>query len=80
MPLRFSLYFTPGYGLQPYVPEFEPVMVNLQQLNDDALGTGVLVGAALKTLKYSLGNLRPYLVSILRAVSSLPMDGKNRAL
>ncbi len=31
------------------------------------------------TLKYSLGNLRSYLVEILRSATSLPMDAEHRA-
>jgi len=54
-------------------------MVNLQQMGDQSLQGSVMVQMALKTLRYSLGNLRPYLVEILGSVSSLPMDEKHRA-
>ena len=78
MPLRFSSYFAPDSDVKSYALDFEPVMVNIQQMDDDSLETGVIVGTALKTLKHSLGNLRPYLVPIFREVSALPMDEKNR--
>jgi hypothetical protein len=65
--------------LEPYIPEFHPVMVDLRQMEDRTLQGSVMVQMALKTLRYSLGNLRPYLVEILGSVSSLPMDEKHRA-
>jgi len=79
VPRNFSSYFVPEIGLEPYIPKFHPVMVNLQQMGDQSLQGSVMVQMALKTLRYSLGNLRPYLVEILGSVSSLPMDEKHRA-
>ena len=77
--MNFSSYFVPEDLLEPYIPEFHPVMVDLQQMEDQSLQGSVMVQIALKTLKYSLGNLRPYLVEILDSVSKLPMDDKHRA-
>jgi hypothetical protein len=65
--------------LAPYIPEFHPVMVSLQQVEDSNLQGRVMVQIALKTLKHSLGNLRSYLVEILRSATSLPMDAEHRA-
>jgi len=79
VPRNFSSYFVPEIGLEPYIPKFHPVMVDLQQMGDQSLEGSVMVQMALKTLRYSLGNLRPYLVEILGSVSSLPMDEKHRA-
>jgi len=79
LPLNFSSYFVPEDLLEQYIPKFHPVMVDLQQMEDQSLQGSVMVQMALKTLKYSLGNLRPYLVEILGSVSKLPMDEKHRA-
>ena len=79
LPLNFSSYFVPEDRLEPYIPEFDPVMVNLRQVEDRKLQGRVMVQIALKTLKYSLGNLRSYLVEILRSATSLPMDAEHRA-
>ena len=79
LPLNFSSYFVPEDRLEPYIPEFHPVMVNLRQVEDRKLQGRVMVQIALKTLKYSLGNLRSYLVEILRSATSLPMDAEHRA-
>ena len=79
LPLNFSSYFVPEDRLEPYIPEFHPVMVSLQQVEDRKLQGRVMVQIALKTLKHSLGNLRSYLVEILRSATSLPMDAEHRA-
>jgi len=79
LPLNFSSYFVPEDRLEPYIPEFHPVMVNLRQVEDRKLQGQVMVQIALKTLKHSLGNLRSCLVEILRSATSLPMDAEHKA-
>ncbi len=79
LPLNFSSYFVPEDRLEPYIPEFHPVMVNLQQMEDRKLQGRMMVQIALKTLKHSLGNLRSYLVEILGSATNLPMDAEHRA-
>ena len=77
-PLNFCSYFIAEDGLRPYIPEFHPVMVDLQQIEERSLQGSVMTQVALITLKHSLGNLRPYLEEILRRVLSEPMDERNR--
>ena len=60
LPLNFSSYFVPEDRLKPYIPEFHPVMVNLQQVEDRKLQGRVMVQIALKTLKAFSG--KPALV------------------
>ena len=79
LPLSFSSYFRPKHRLDLYIPDFQAVMFNLQQMEDRNLQGSVMVQVALKTLKYSLRSLRPYLVEMFRSVSTLPMDEKHRA-
>jgi hypothetical protein len=77
-PLNFCSYFIAEDGLRPYIPEFHPVMVDLQQIEESSLQGSVMTQVALITLKHSLGNLRPYLEEILRRVLSEPLDERHR--
>ena len=79
MPLDFSSYFLPEETLNPYIPTFRPVMIDLQAMEDRDFRGNRVIQAVLKTLKHSRKNLRLYLVEILRSVMAVPMDEKHRA-
>jgi hypothetical protein len=81
-PLDFSSYFSLKDRLDTLVsniPDFRPVMVDLRKMENRELRGSLLVQVALKTLKYSLGDLRPYLVEILRAAMDLPIGERRMA-
>ena len=79
MPLDFASYFAPAEELRSHIPDFRPVMIDLQSMEDLDFRGSKRIQAALKTLKYSRANLRAYLVEILRSLMAAPMDDKHRA-
>ena len=79
MPLDFSSYFVPLKELQPHVPAFRPVMIDLQAMEERDFRGSETIKAVLMTMKYSRRNLGAYLVEILRRVMSVPMDERHRA-
>jgi hypothetical protein len=78
-PLAFSSYVNVEEELDCYVPDFRPVMFNLQKVDLDLLIGGLTVKTALKAFKYALKGLRPHLGEIIKSLPNLPVDPKTRA-
>jgi predicted transposase/invertase (TIGR01784 family) len=78
LPLEFASYFVPAGELKPHIPAFQPVMVDLQAMEDHDFRGSKMIQAVLRTLKYSRENLPVHLVEILRGVLTVPMDEKHR--
>jgi predicted transposase/invertase (TIGR01784 family) len=78
-PLAFSSYLNRGKELESYIPDFRPLMFNLQDMDLDMLLGGLTVKTALKTFKYALKGLRPHLGEIIKSLPNLPVDPKTRA-
>jgi predicted transposase/invertase (TIGR01784 family) len=78
-PLAFSSYVNVEEELDCYVPDFRPVMFNLQNVDLDLLIGGLTVKTALKAFKYALKGLLPHLEEILQSIPNLPIDSKTRA-
>jgi hypothetical protein len=68
-----------GDELDSYIPDFRPVMFNLQEVDLDSLLGGLTVKTALKAFKYALEGLRPHLGDIFKSLPHLPVDPKTRA-
>jgi predicted transposase/invertase (TIGR01784 family) len=78
-PLNFASSVQANYELKAYVPDFQPVMFNLQTLDIRTLQGGIMFKIALKVIKYALKGLRPHLGEILESLSSLPIDPSSKA-
>ena len=78
-PLAFSSYVNAEEKLDYYVPDFRPVMFNLQKVDLDMLIGGLTVKTALKAFKYALKGLRPHLGEIIKSLPNLPVDPQTRA-
>jgi predicted transposase/invertase (TIGR01784 family) len=77
-PLAFASYLDAGEELDSFVPDFRPLMFNLQNADLDMLLGGLTVKTALKAFKYALKGLRPHLGDILKSIPNLPVDSKTR--
>jgi len=77
-PLDFSSYVTAGEELNSFVPDFQPVLFNVQKVDLDKLLGGLAVKTALKAFIYALAGLRPHLGEILNSLAHLPVDPKTR--
>jgi len=80
LPLDFVSYVEIGEELRSYIPSFQAVMFNLQQLGDVDLRGNLLFQAVIKTFKYALTQLGSYLGEILRNFSMVPFDDDHKAL
>ncbi|UCF97125.1 MAG: Rpn family recombination-promoting nuclease/putative transposase [Spirochaetaceae bacterium] len=77
-PVTFSSYLELKQNLRPYMPDFQVVLLDLQQTDDVDLKGAELFRAAMKIAKYARSQLKPHLGDILRAVSARPMDERHR--
>ena len=77
--LVFSSYIELKESLRAYVPDFEVILFDLQQTDEDELQGAVLFRTAMKIAKYASTHLQPHLGDILRAVSIGPMDERTRS-
>jgi len=78
-PLTFSFYVERREELNAYIPEFQPVMFNLQQMDLESLQGSMMFQVALSAFKHAVKDLRPHLVEMLKRVSALPIDAKSKA-
>ena len=78
-PLDFSSYFNRQDEFEPYIPDFKPVMFNLQQLDDKEIRGGIFYQAALKAFKYGAGNVSPHLDEMLQSLLDLPDNERRKA-
>jgi len=62
--LAFASYLDAGEELDSFIPDFRPLMFNLQHVDLDMLLGGLTVKTALKAFKYALKGLRPHLGDI----------------
>jgi predicted transposase/invertase (TIGR01784 family) len=77
-PLAFASYLDAGEELDSFIPDFRPLMFNLQHVDLDMLLGGLTVKISLKAFKYALKGLRPHLGDILKSIPNLPADSKTR--
>ena len=78
-PLDFSSYFTRQDEFKSYIPDFKPLMLNLQHLDDKEIRGGIFYQAALKAFKYGAGNLGLHFGEILRSLLDLPDNEERKA-
>ncbi|GAH13734.1 unnamed protein product, partial [marine sediment metagenome] len=78
-PLNFTAYFQDSDLLQEYVPDFNSVLYDLNQVDDEKIKGHLIYVAAIKTLKYALRGLKPHLKEILKELGTLPIDERMRA-
>ena len=78
-PLVFSSYIELEDALRAYVPNFEVILFDLNQTDEDDLQGAALFRTAMKIAKYAPAHLRPHLGDILRTVSTRSMDERTRS-
>jgi predicted transposase/invertase (TIGR01784 family) len=78
-PLDFTAYVELQESVHSYVPDFEAILFDLQQTDEDELHGAVLFRTAMKIAKYAHTHLQPHLREILRAVSIRPLDERTRS-
>ena len=78
-PLNFTAYFQDSDLFQEYVPDFNSVLYDLNQVDDEKIKGHLIYVAAIKTLKYALRGLKPHLEEILKELVTLPIDERMRA-
>lgn len=78
-PLTFSSYLELQESLRPYIPDFQVILFDLQQIDEGELQGAQLFQAAMKIAKYARTQLPFHIGDILRAVSSYPEVERSRS-